>query len=117
MTIVAEQFTHVIGVDTHAAKHAYAIVETGTGALIAERSFPTTTAGINRSISWMRRRGGERIAVAIEGSGSYGAQLARQVQQDGLRVFEVRPPGRGSRARDGACQVVCVSGVESHRSR
>jgi transposase len=101
MTIVAEQFTHVIGVDTHAAKHAYAIVEAGTGALIAERSFPTTTAGINRSISWMRRRGGGRIAVAIEGSGSYGAGLARRLEQDGLRVFEVRPPGRGSRARDG----------------
>lgn len=101
MTIVAEEFTHVIGVDTHAAKHAYAIVDAATGGLLAQRSFPTSQAGIARSITWMRRHGGARLAVAVEGSGSYGAQLTRALQQDGLPVFEVRPPGRGSRARDG----------------
>jgi transposase len=102
MTIVAEEFTHVIGVDTHAAKHAYAIVDAANGGLIAERSFPTSQAGLARSIDWIRHRsGGDRIAVAIEGSGGYGAQLARKLQQSGLAVFEVRPPGRGSRARDG----------------
>lgn len=46
MTIVAEEFTHVIGVDTHAAKHAYAIVDAVTGGLVAERTFPTSQAGI-----------------------------------------------------------------------
>lgn len=101
MSIVAEEFTHVIGVDTHAAKHAYAIVEAATGGLVAQRSFPTSQAGIARSITWIRRRGGDRLAVAVEGSGSYGAQLTRALQEDGLVVFEVRPPGRGSRARDG----------------
>lgn len=101
MTIVAEEFTHVIGVDTHASTHAYAIIDAATGGLIDERSFATSPAGMARSISWIRRRSGERIAVAVEGSGSYGAQLARALQQDDLPVFEVRPPGRGSRARDG----------------
>lgn len=101
MPIVAEEFTHVIGVDTHAAKHAYAIVDARTGGLIAERSFPTSQAGIARSIAWMRRCGGARLAVAVEGSGSYGARLTRTLQADALPVFEVRPPGRGSRARDG----------------
>ncbi len=101
MPIVAEAFTHVIGVDTHAAKHAYAIVDAATGGLVAERTFPTSQAGLARAVGWMRRRGGERLAVAVEGSGSYGAQLTRAVLQDGLPVFEVRPPGRGSRARDG----------------
>lgn len=101
MTIVAEEFTHVIGVDTHAAKNAYAIVDAANGGLIAERSFATSQAGIARSLDWIRRRSGDRIAVAVEGSGSYGAQLARALQREGLPVFEVRPPGRGSRARDG----------------
>ncbi|WP_405216915.1 IS110 family transposase [Agrococcus sp. Ld7] len=101
MPIVAEAFTHVIGVDTHAAKHAYAIVDAATGGLVAERTFPTSQAGIARAITWIRRRGGARIAVAVEGSGSYGAQLTRALQREGLPVFEVRPPGRGSRARDG----------------
>jgi transposase len=101
MTIVAEEFTHVIGVDTHASKHAYAIIDAGNGGLIAQASFPTSAAGISRSIDWARRRSGGRIAYAIEGSGSYGAQLARKLQEDGAVVFEVRPPGRTSRARDG----------------
>lgn len=101
MTIVAEVFSYVIGVDTHAAKHAYAIVDATNGALMAERSFPTSPAGLVRAVEWMQRRGGDGLAVAIEGSGSYGAGLVRTVEAQGWAVFEVRPPGRGSRARDG----------------
>lgn len=101
MTIVAEQFTHVIGVDTHAATHAYAIIDARTGGLIAQRSFPVTGPGIARAVTWVGKHAGERLAFAIEGTGSYGATLTRALQTDGLDVFEVRPPAKGSRARDG----------------
>lgn len=101
MPIVADAFTHVIGVDTHARKHAFAVVETATGKLLEEQSFPTSPTGISRSLAWMRARAGDRFAVAIEGTGSYGATLTRSCEAAGLRVFEVRPPARGSRARDG----------------
>lgn len=32
MTIVAEKYAYVIGIDTHARTHTYAIVATATGA-------------------------------------------------------------------------------------
>jgi transposase len=101
MPIVAESFSHVIGVDTHARQHAYAIVEAANGRLLEEQSFPTSPNGISRALAWMRRRAGASVAVAVEGSGSYGATLSRALEQVGVAVFEVRPPARGSRARDG----------------
>ncbi|WP_346926959.1 hypothetical protein [uncultured Arthrobacter sp.] len=51
MTIVAHSRPFVVGVDTHAKNHVYAIISAGTGELIATRSFPTTGAGINRSVA------------------------------------------------------------------
>lgn len=101
MPIVAETFTHVIGVDTHARSHAFALVDATTGKLLEERSFPTSPNGISRALAWMRRRAGESVAVAVEGTASYGATLTRALEAAQLSVFEVRPPARGSRVRDG----------------
>jgi transposase len=101
MPIVAESFTHVIGVDTHARQHAYALIDAATGKLLEEQSFPTSPAGVSRALAWVHRRGGERVAVAVEGTGSYGATLTRALVAAGVAVFETRPPARGSRARDG----------------
>jgi transposase len=44
MTIVAYSHPFVVGVDTHARKHVYAIIAAAGG-------FPTTGAGINRAIA------------------------------------------------------------------
>ncbi len=40
MTVVAEQYGHVMGVDTHARTHTYAIVDTSTGCLYGNRIVP-----------------------------------------------------------------------------
>lgn len=101
MPIVADTFSHVIGVDTHARSHAFALVHAATGKLLEEQTFPTTPNGISRALAWMRRRAGASVAVAVEGTASYGATLARALETAGVTVFEVRPPARGSRARDG----------------
>lgn len=42
MAIVADTYTYVVGVDTHAATHHYAIVETRSGGQIAHGKFPTS---------------------------------------------------------------------------
>jgi hypothetical protein len=47
MTIVAEEYGYVFGVDTHARTHTYAIVDTSTGVCTATESFPTTAAAID----------------------------------------------------------------------
>lgn len=102
MSIVAEAWPYVIGVDTHAKHHSYAIVATGTGVVMAERSFPVTTAGMRRAMSWMRNRtGGDAFAVSAEGTGSYGRTLTRMLETEQVPVLETRAPARTSRVRDG----------------
>jgi transposase len=55
MSIVAHLYSFFIGVDTHARNHVYSIV-TNTGILVETRSFPTTSAGIKRALTWAGRR-------------------------------------------------------------
>lgn len=56
MSIVAHTHPFVVGVDTHARNHVYAILAANTGALLESRDFPATGAGINRAIDWVARR-------------------------------------------------------------
>lgn len=90
MTIVAHSRPFVVGVDTHAKNHVYAIIAAGTGELLETGDFPTTGAGINRSIAWVARRTGADLATlwVIEGAGSYGALLAGAVGAAGYEVAE-----------------------------
>lgn len=90
MTIVAHSRPFVVGVDTHAKNHVYAIITGNTGELIATRDFPTTGAGINRAIAWVARHTGADLATlwVIEGAASYGALLAGAVGALGYPVAE-----------------------------
>lgn len=100
MTIVAHEYPYVIGVDTHAKNHVFAILAADTGALVDEGQFPATTAGMNRAIEWAARRTGADLAVlwVIEGVASYGALLAGRVTTAGYRVVEAaRMDGRAHR--------------------
>ena len=97
-TIVAHTHTFVIGVDTHARTHTYAVL-TAAGQHLGTESFPNTAAGRSRAISWAGRRTSGVIDAlwVIEGAGSYGAQLARNVTDTGYRVVEAARMGRDSR--------------------
>lgn len=90
MSIVAHSHPFVVGVDTHARKHVYAIVSAATGAFIDTRDFPATSAGINRAQGWVARRtGADRATLwVIEGAASYGAILAGIVTAKGYPVVE-----------------------------
>jgi len=97
VNFVADTYEYVIGVDTHAKTHTYAVVAASTGVLIDTETFPTTAAGMARAITWIgRRAAGERLA-AVEGTSSYGATLTRALTAAGIPVCEVKPPGRQSR--------------------
>lgn len=90
MSIVADTYPFVVGVDTHARKHVYTILTTTTGAVVDAKDFPTTTAGINRAIAWVARRteaDAETLWV-IEGAASYGAILTGAVVSYGYPVAE-----------------------------
>lgn len=102
MTIVANTFAYVIGVDTHARTHTLAVVEAPTGARLDTSVFPTTAAGLSRAVAWMGRRtsGLADVLIVIEGVGSYGAGLTRRCQDAGYRFVESFPaPVRERRGR------------------
>lgn len=92
MTIVAEKYNYVIGIDTHSRTHTYAIINTITGARTGCESFPVTKPGMNRAIAWIHRNTTGDILAAIEGTNSYGSSIRRALVVDGIRVVEVKPP-------------------------
>jgi transposase len=92
------------GVDTHADMHVVAAVDQ-VGGVLGTASFPTTPAGYRRLLAWLRGHG-EVVAVGVEGTGSYGAALARHLTEQGLTVLEVSRPNRQVRRRHGKTDVV-----------
>ncbi|MBF0816514.1 IS110 family transposase [Microbacterium paludicola] len=113
MTIVADRYRFITGVDTHSKKHQYAVVDP-TGRLLQERSFPTDPAGITRARTWLAGlSGAAEMLVAIDGAGSYGRPLAEALGGAGIRVVEApkiryRPSGKDDRldARAAAAAVL-----------
>ena len=94
---VAELYRLVVGVDTHAKVHQYAIVEAGTGRVLDEAGFPTSGAGLARAVAWITRRANgrvEEVLVSCEGTGSYGARLAKTLLDAGYRVVGAPSPKR-----------------------
>lgn len=90
MSIVSHSYAFVIGVDTHARRHAFTIYDTTTRQHLDAAEFPVTPAGLSRAISWAGRRtaGIADVLWVIEGAASYGATLTGQVLQAGYVVVE-----------------------------
>jgi transposase len=101
MTIVAELFEHVVGIDTHARTHTYCLVHSRTGEAVAAASFPSTNAGHLRAIGWILRRAEGRVLAAVEGTSSYGAGITAALADHGVEVAEARPASRRSRSHSG----------------
>lgn len=100
MTIMPDHSTHVIGgVDTHGDAHHAAVIDP-LGRHLADREFPATRAGYRNLESWLRSHG-TVAAVGIEGTGAYGAELARTLARSGLTVVEVDRPDRKTRRFQG----------------
>jgi transposase len=97
--MLAESLAIVIGVDTHRDRHTLALVEARTGGLLLETELPATGEGYRRALA-LARRAGRRRSWAIEGTGSYGAGLARFLSAKGERVLEVER-ARSARGRNG----------------
>jgi transposase len=87
------------GVDTHKEVHVAAVVDQ-TGRIRDVASFPATTVGYRRLSGWMRHHG-DLVRVGIEGTGSYGAGLARHLAGEGVEVVDVNRPNRQNRRRRG----------------
>jgi transposase len=98
--MLAEQLDYVIGVDTHADSHALAVVDARSLLTVAVFACEVNRAGYRGVLRRARRLSCGRRVFALEGTGCYGAGLARYLQQQGERVLEVERPSRqGSRGR------------------
>ncbi|WP_125079878.1 IS110 family transposase [Mycobacterium sp. P7213] len=115
MSIVAERYAFVIGVDTHAATHSLALVSAANGAVADQAEFPNTPAGMDRAHSWITRKSADQPAlVVIEGVGSYGAGLTQRMTGGGLQVVE--PPAMTAAARRGVGKTDAIDAVRIARS-
>ena len=99
MTIVEDARAMTGGVDTHADMHVAAALDP-IGGLLGVEEFPVTPAGYARLLGWLGGFGTVAL-VGIEGTGSYGAGLARHVAAAGVRVVEVDRSDRQDRRRQG----------------
>ncbi len=97
--MLTERADTVIGVDTHAERHAFCLLDARSGLVLAACELPATRAGYREALRLARRRGQGRRVWSLEGTGCYGAGLARLLAQKGERVLEVERPRR--RGRDG----------------
>ena len=91
--------TVIGGVDTHRDNHVAATIDS-TGKLLGVASFPATGAGYGDLLDWLRSWG-DLDSVGVEGTGSYGAGLARHLVAGGVAVVEVIRPNRQARRRGG----------------
>jgi transposase len=102
ITIVSHTTASVqltIGVDTHKDIHV-AAAKNALGKKVATTQVPTTPAGYAQLLAWAHGLG-QVDAFGIEGTGSYGAALARYLRTHGQRVIEVNRPDRAARRRHG----------------
>jgi transposase len=81
----------VVGVDAHARTHTHCVIHAPTGAVEATRQFDTTPAANARAITWIKRNTAGDALAAIEGTGSHGARIARDLARAGIEVCDVRP--------------------------
>src|SRR5918996_1810870 len=90
MTIVDGTRPITGGVDTHLDVHVAAVLD-DIGGLLGVESFEASAAGNDKLFGWLSSFG-TITRVGVEGTGSYGAGLARFLRAAGVEVVEGRPP-------------------------
>lgn len=89
----------ILGVDTHLDVNVGAVIS-HTGKLLGTLATATNTKGYLELLTWARSLGCLRRA-GVEGTGTYGAGLARVLRGQGIDVFEVNRPDRSKRRLKG----------------
>ena len=98
--VPTEAGTITLGVDTHKDAHV-AVALDGVGRRLGTTlSVPTTPAGYGKLVDWASELGYLEHA-GVEGTGSFGAGLARFLRSRGIRVSEVIRPKRRDQYRAG----------------
>jgi transposase len=89
----------ILGIDTHLDVHV-AVALDGLGRRLGELNVPTTVKGYQKLLHWAEGFG-PLCCAGVEGTGSYGAGLARYLKAAGISVMEVERPKRRHLRRNG----------------
>jgi len=99
--MLAEVVDAVIGIDTHRDSHEVEIAD-AAGKPIATMRIGNDSAGFAQLLAAIAKLApGPRVAVAVEGTRSYGVGLARALAAAGLLVIECEQPSRKQRRGKG----------------
>jgi transposase len=112
MTIVEAARTVTGGIDTHGETHVAAVLDE-VGGLLATEAFKANPDGYSALLSWLAGFGAVG-KVGVEGTGAYGAGLARFLARAGVEVIEVDRPNRQDRRRTGKSDP--IDAVEAARA-
>jgi transposase len=111
--MLADELDFVVGVDPHRDRHALALIEVRSGGVVFEAEIAASGEGYRQALALIAAQTEGRRAWAIEGSGSYGAGLARLLSAAGERVVEV---GRLRRERHSRGKTDALDAVRAARS-
>ena len=111
--MLADELDFVVGVDPHRDLHAIAVVEVRSGVVVFETGVTADSGGYAEALRVAERHAPGRRAFAVEGTGSYGAGLARFLADHGEQVFEV---GRLRRERRPGGKTDALDAVRAARS-
>jgi transposase len=89
----------ILGVDTHLNLHVGALIS-NSGKFLGTLSVTTAAAGYLELITWARSFG-TLYRAGVEGTGTYGAGLARALRDHKVQVLEVNRPDRARRRSRG----------------
>ncbi len=87
--MLADELDYVLGVDTHRDQHVLAVVTAPAGALLAGSEIGASSAGYKTALRFADCYAQGRRLWAIQGTGSYGAGLARFLAGRGEVVLEL----------------------------
>jgi transposase len=99
LSMVDPSATVTGGVDTHLDVHVGVVVDE-VGRVLGTQDFAADTKGYRALLRWMRSFG-TLSKVGVEGTGAYGAGLARYLADQRVTVVEVIRPNRQARRRRG----------------
>ena len=93
--MLADEVDYVVGVDTHLDEHVLAVAAASSGAVLARRVVAASARGYAMALRFAEEHAAGTRVWAIEGTGSYGAGLARYLAGRRESVLEI---GRTPRA-------------------
>jgi transposase len=96
MTMLADLVEVVIGVDTHSLTHTAAVLDARSGGVLARATVPADPDGYAELVA-LAEQHSELRAWAMEGTGGFGAGLARHLAAGEEMVVELDRPKRPAR--------------------